>query len=103
LGTILALAKAMSIQARRSSEREDQSRDDNDDEQEEGRRVGEGSVAASSLVGRARCRSGRMWVDGREQGLLRDVLSALVPYTTSPAAWKLRLEWATHIADVQFQ
>ncbi|GAA5868082.1 hypothetical protein JCM3774_001012 [Rhodotorula dairenensis] len=34
--------------------------------------------------------------------LLRDVLSALVPYTTSPTEWKLRLEWATHLADVQF-
>ncbi|KAG0653882.1 hypothetical protein C6P46_002172 [Rhodotorula mucilaginosa] len=123
--TILALAKAMSIQARRSSEREDQSRDDNDDEQEEEHQLaelidlacrrnvqalftpvdphstasatgpsdeatgGNASLAdASTVLGNAR--------------LLRDVLSALVPYTTSPAAWKLRLEWATHIADVQF-
>lgn len=121
--TILALAKAMSIQARRSSGRNDQSRDDDSDEEERQlaelidiacrRNVqalftpvdphstesatgpsdeatgGNASLAdASTVLGNAR--------------LLRDVLSALVPYTTSPAAWKLRLEWATHIADVQF-
>ena len=122
--TILALAKAMSIQARRSSRRDDQSRDDDDDDEEEGQLAelidlacrrnvqalftpvdphstasttglsdeatgGNASLAdASTVLGNAR--------------LLRDVLSALVPYTTSPEAWKLRLEWATHIADVQF-
>ncbi|KWU47137.1 hypothetical protein RHOSPDRAFT_31274 [Rhodotorula sp. JG-1b] len=122
--TILALAKAMSIQARRSSRQDDQSRDDDDDDEEERQLAelidlacrrnvqalftpvdphstafttgqsdeatgGNASLAdASTVLGNAR--------------LLRDVLSALVPYTTLPEAWKLRLEWATHIADVQF-
>lgn len=50
---------------------------------------GNSSLAdASTVLGNAR--------------LLRDVLSALLPYTTDPSAWKLRLDWATHIADVQF-
>ncbi|BGP55576.1 hypothetical protein JCM8202v2_003181 [Rhodotorula sphaerocarpa] len=127
--TVLALARAMAIQEQRrrvlaAAGGSGKAGGDHADDREEERQLADmidlacrrnvqalftpvdplsspGPAGTSSIGGGNASLADASTVLGNAR-LLRDVLSALLPYTTDPAAWKLRLEWATHIADVQF-